>query len=106
MDRSTEALGVTDVGIILYRRMLDEQAAIVEKGGEPMNVWRNKAENEIIILPCEYFQYPGYEGTGGPFKNTKAKKPDVEAILSGEGVDRKEFEGVAAMAGEQKYGFN
>ena len=45
-------------------------------------------------------------GTGGPFKNTKAKKPTVEAILSGEGVARKEFEGVAAMSGEQKYGFN
>ncbi len=106
MDRSTEALGVTDVGIILYRRMLDEQATVVEQGGEPINVWRNETENEIIILPCEYFQYPGYEGTGGPFKDTKARKPDVEAILSGEGTDRKEFEGVAAMSGEEKYGFN
>ena len=29
-DRTTERLGVTDVGIIMFRRMLDEQAAVVE----------------------------------------------------------------------------
>jgi 5,5'-dehydrodivanillate O-demethylase len=105
MDRTTEHLGATDVGIILFRRMLDQQARIVEEGGEPINVHRDPVANEIIILPCEYFSYPGYEGTGGPFKDSVARRPDVEAVLSGEGTNRAEFAGVAAMTGEERYRF-
>ena len=37
-DRTTERLGVSDVGLIMFRRMLEEQMRIVESGGEPMNV--------------------------------------------------------------------
>ena len=92
MDRTTERLGVTDVGLIMFRRMLDEQARIVEDGGEPMNVYRDPAENEIHIFPVERRAYPGYEGTGGPFKDVVPRKPDVEAALSGEGVKRPEWE--------------
>jgi 5,5'-dehydrodivanillate O-demethylase len=105
MDRTTEHLGVTDVGIIMFRRMLDEQAKVVEEGGEPMNVHRDPVENEIIVLPCEYFQYPGYEGTGGPFKDVKPGKIDVEAVLSGEGVKRSEWDGVKLLTGAERYGF-
>ena len=104
-DRTTERLGVTDVGIIMYRRMLSEQAAIVEEGGEPMNLHRDPMENEIIILPCEYFQYPGYEGTGGPFKHQPVKEPDVMAWLSGEGAERDEFSDAPKMSGEERYSF-
>ena len=86
MDRTTERLGVSDVGLIMFRRMLDEQARIVEDGGEPMNVYRDPAENEIHIFPVERRAYPGYEGTGGPFKDITPRKPDVETILSGEGA--------------------
>ena len=105
MDRTTERLGVTDVGLIMYRRMLSEQAGIIEEGGEPMNVHRDEVENEIIILPCEYFQYPGYEGTGGPFKDQPVKEPDVMALLSGEGTDRDEFKEAPKMSGEERYSF-
>ena len=49
-DRSKEKLGTTDSGIILFRRMLQQQMRVVEDGGEPMNVFRNPAENEIIRL--------------------------------------------------------
>ena len=97
-DRTTERLGVTDVGIIMFRRMLDEQARIVEEGGEPMNVHRDPAENEIIVLPCEYYIYPGYDEVGGPFRNTVAAKPTVEAVLSGEGVKLAEWEGIKPRA--------
>jgi 5,5'-dehydrodivanillate O-demethylase len=85
MDRTTERLGVSDVGLIMYRRMLSEQAGIVEEGGEPMGVWRDPVENEIIVLPIENFKYPGWEETGGPFRGTTPREPDVEAALSGEG---------------------
>ncbi len=106
MDRTTEHLGVTDVGLIMYRRLLDEQMRIVEEGGEPINVHRDPVENEIIVLPCEYFSYPGYEGTGGPFKDSVPRRPDVEAVLSGEGARRNEWEGVRALTGEERYRFS
>ena len=89
----------------MYRRMLSEQARVVEEGGEPINVHRDPVENEIIILPCEYFQYPGFEGTGGPFKDQPVKEPDVMAILSGDGVDRNEFTDAPKMSGEERYAF-
>jgi 5,5'-dehydrodivanillate O-demethylase len=52
-DRSLEKLGESDKGIILYRRMLRQQLAIVEAGGEPMNVFRDPDENLCIDLPWE-----------------------------------------------------
>ena len=90
-DRTTEHLGVSDIGIIMYRRLLDQQMKIVEEGGEPMNVWRNPDENEIIILPIEEFDYPGYSERGGPYKDSVPKKPDVEAALSGKGAKLPEW---------------
>ena len=104
-DRTTERLGVTDVGVIMYRRILDEQARVVEDGGEPMNVHRDEAENEIIVLPCEYFQYPGYEGTGGPFKDVQVGSAAVEGILSGEGAAFEEWEGLRTLTGKERYAF-
>ena len=83
-DRVTERLGVSDVGIILFRKLLEEQMKVVEDGGEPMNV--HHEDQDIIILPVEHFHYPGTEGTGAPFKDFKPRKPDVEAELSGEGA--------------------
>jgi 5,5'-dehydrodivanillate O-demethylase len=52
-DRSLEKLGESDKGIILYRRMLRQQLAIVEAGGEPMNVFRDPEENVCVDLPWE-----------------------------------------------------
>ena len=103
MDRTTERLGVTDVGIIMYRRMLETQMKIVEDGGEPMNVLRDPAQNDIIVLPCEYFRYPGDKDTGGPFKNVVPRKPDVVAVLSGEGARREEFDLVKTIDPHERY---
>ncbi|MCH8199151.1 MAG: Rieske 2Fe-2S domain-containing protein [Chloroflexi bacterium] len=90
-DRTTERLGVTDIGLIMYRRMLEEQMQVVADGGDPLNTHRDPVENEIIVVPCERFEYPGYEGIpGGPFKDIVVHN-DVEAVLSGEGVKRPEF---------------
>ncbi len=90
-DRTTERLGASDVGIILYRRMLMQQMDVVADGGEPMNVWRDESKNDIIVLPVEYWNYPGYDEPGGPFKNITPRKPDVEAELSGHGSELPEF---------------
>ena len=53
MDRAAERLGESDRGVILYRKMLDEQAAAVEDGAEPLNVIRDPAENVMIHVPQE-----------------------------------------------------
>ena len=95
-DRTTERLGATDVGIIMFRRMLEEQMSVVADGADPLNTHRDPAENEVIVLPCEYYMYPGYDEIGGPFKDTVARRPDVEAVLSGEGARLKEWEGIEA----------
>jgi 5,5'-dehydrodivanillate O-demethylase len=48
-DRTAEHLGASDTGVILYHRMLLEQIEVVESGGEPLGVIRDRAENEPMI---------------------------------------------------------
>lgn len=47
-DRTEEHLGTSDQGIIMFRKLLDEQIAIVERGGEPMALVRDPERNRII----------------------------------------------------------
>jgi 5,5'-dehydrodivanillate O-demethylase len=49
-DRSREKLGTSDSGIILFRRLLDEQIRVAEAGGDPMNTFRDPEFNDIIHL--------------------------------------------------------
>lgn len=80
-DRPTEALGATDVGVIMFRRMLDEQAKIVEDGGEPINVHRHPAAGGYIPLAIEHCWYPASEAdTMGP-KDTRTGTVDVVGHL-------------------------
>jgi 5,5'-dehydrodivanillate O-demethylase len=51
-DRSTEKLGESDRGVILWRELLKRQLRIVEDGGEPMNVFRDPEANvRINVAP-------------------------------------------------------
>jgi 5,5'-dehydrodivanillate O-demethylase len=52
-DRNREVLGQSDVGIILFRKQLSQQMAVIADGGDPMNVWRGPFTNELIELPIE-----------------------------------------------------
>jgi len=81
-DRTTEALGVTDVGIIMYRKILEEQLRVVEDGGDPLNVHRE--DKGVIFLPQEHSFYPGYTETGGPFRDKLLLPPEVETTLADE----------------------
>jgi 5,5'-dehydrodivanillate O-demethylase len=80
-DRTTEHLGVTDVGIILYRKMINENLKIVEDGGEPINVHRDPAKNIAIPLATEHTYYPGDDFTGGQFADKPLLPPQVEASM-------------------------
>ena len=54
MDRTRERLGDSDRGIIAYRQLLREQIARVEGGQDPINVFRDPAENQQIDLPVPW----------------------------------------------------
>ena len=72
--------------------MLDQQARVVEDGGEPINVLRDPAKNDTIVYPVEHFEYPGYPGSHrGPFTEIEVRN-DVEAVLSGDGAKRPEWQ--------------
>ena len=50
-DRSKETLGATDRGIVMFRRMLEEQIESVERGEEPnVAVVRDPAKNTVIAF--------------------------------------------------------
>jgi 5,5'-dehydrodivanillate O-demethylase oxygenase subunit len=51
-DRTVEALGVTDRGITLFRKMLQAQLKLAQSGADPMNVFRDPAQPELE-LPLE-----------------------------------------------------
>lgn len=61
-DRSEETLGRSDKGIILYRRLLEEQVGIMESGRDPMNVFRDPAKNVCLQLPTEESFLAGVAG--------------------------------------------
>src|SRR5262249_27234634 len=48
VDRSTERLGVSDRGIVMWRQLLEEQINVVEAGGDPINVFRDPEQNQLI----------------------------------------------------------
>ena len=81
-DRTTESLGVTDIGIIMYRKLIEEQLQIVADGGEPMNVHRDPEKNQGMLLATEHTYYPGYAETGGPFRDRPLVPPQVEASMT------------------------
>ena len=51
--RWTETLGRSDKGVILFRRLLQENLAKVERGEDPMNVFRDPEKAKNIHLPHE-----------------------------------------------------
>jgi 5,5'-dehydrodivanillate O-demethylase len=50
VDRTAEHLGVSDTGVVMLRKLLDEQISVVEAGGEPMGVLRDPEKNAIITF--------------------------------------------------------
>src|SRR5205814_127075 len=48
-DRTTERLGTSDKGVILFRNLLLEQMEKVERGEDPMGVIRDPAKNEPYV---------------------------------------------------------
>jgi 5,5'-dehydrodivanillate O-demethylase len=47
-DRTKENLGATDRGIVMLRKLLEEQMTLVEQGKDPMALIRDPEKNRII----------------------------------------------------------
>ena len=52
-ERNREKLGESDKGVILYRRLLKQQIDAVQRGEDPMCVFRDPSKNYSIELPLE-----------------------------------------------------
>ena len=52
--RDLEKLGESDVGIILFRKLLGEQMELAAQGGDPINTFRDPVANESLELFQEY----------------------------------------------------
>jgi 5,5'-dehydrodivanillate O-demethylase len=82
--RDIERLGESDAGVILFRRLLRQQMELVLDGGEPMNTFRDPAENVCVEPPVEHKKF----GTGGPptyFPMEAGDSParaDINAVLA------------------------
>src|SRR5437763_3688829 len=48
-DRTTERLGTSDQGVILFRQLLNENMEKVERGEEPIAVLRDAAKNTPML---------------------------------------------------------
>lgn len=63
-DRSNEHLGKSDLGVIMLRRLFQEQLDKVEGGEDPLGVVRDESINDCITLPQEKKKF----GSGAGFR--------------------------------------
>ena len=87
--RSLEHLAESDRGVILFRRLLREQMEIVERGGEPIYVFRDPAQNVYLRLAPEHHAATGEAmGTNtasirnGPTGDFSPALDEVEALFA------------------------
>ena len=52
-DRTEESLGRSDKGVIMFRRMLEQNIRIVEDGGDPINTFRDPEWNMLLAMEAE-----------------------------------------------------
>jgi 5,5'-dehydrodivanillate O-demethylase len=65
-DRSEERLRLSDKGIILYRQLLKQECDKVQRGQDPMNVFRDPAKNAFLTLRLENAKLNGGSFRAGP----------------------------------------
>lgn len=86
-DRTKETLGRSDKGVILYRKLLEDGMQAVEKGEDPMNVFRDASMNRID-LPVEKAKLAGRAGnvlTGQRTGNTTKYSPILKEVDTASG---------------------
>ena len=69
MQRQQEKLAETDKGLIMMRKLIDDQIRIVEDGGDPMNVFRD-AHDRIMLEIEDYGDMGHYQPGDVLYGNT------------------------------------
>jgi 5,5'-dehydrodivanillate O-demethylase len=81
MDRSQELLGKSDVGLVMFRKMLMEQIKIVQEGGDPINTFRDPAKNQYIDLALEHYgDLTNYRKGAVRYMNLGASSPVLDEL--------------------------
>ena len=78
MDRSLEMLGETDRGLIMYRKMLDDQIRVVEDGGDPINTFRDPGAN--VVLGREHEPVESYQPGAVRLRTSGPHSPIMEQL--------------------------
>lgn len=82
-DRTSERLGSSDKGIIMYRQMLLEQLAVLESGKDPMGVFRDPAKARNIELPQEEDKFSVGDLLSGVAEDWNTRyAPNLQEILN------------------------
>lgn len=82
-DRTNERLGTTDKGIIMYRQMLLEELAKIEKNEDPICVFRDPETAEYIKLPQEEDKFSEGNLLSGVAKDWNTRyAPNLDEIIS------------------------
>jgi len=90
-DRTQEKLGLSDRGIIMYRQMLRDNLRRMLEGEDPINVFRDPAENEYIEIDNEYqrmavktpqLNRTGHSSKYSPILKEAVKKVEGEAAVA------------------------
>jgi 5,5'-dehydrodivanillate O-demethylase len=81
-DRSVERLGTTDVGVLMYRKMLLRELAVAEAGGDPKGVIRDSHKNQFIDIPMERDKHHYHDGFESLARRTRlAYAPILEELI-------------------------
>jgi 5,5'-dehydrodivanillate O-demethylase len=81
-DRTTERLGTSDKGIIMYRQMLMKQLKLIEEGQDPMCTFRDPSSNHCLGLPQEEDKYGVGDLLSGVAKDWNTRyAPNIDDII-------------------------
>ncbi len=80
-DRTVERLAETDKGLVMFRKMLQEQIQAVQDGGDPINTFRDPAKNQRINLEMEdYGGVRNYQKDGVRHSNLGTFSPVLDEL--------------------------
>lgn len=77
--RDLERLGVSDEGIILFRKLLEDNIDAVGRGADPMNTFRDPVANECVELQTE--RSHGGMG-GGPAQKYNPQTAEIRRLFA------------------------
>jgi 5,5'-dehydrodivanillate O-demethylase len=80
-DRSQELLGKSDVGLVMFRKLLMEQIKVVQDGGDPINTFRDPEKNRYIDLALEHYgELHAYRSGAVRYMNLGGNSPVLDEL--------------------------